>query len=63
MSNGPLTEDHLNRINEQLANLQVAERDAETAKRADIPVDDQLNKIREARARLQKIKQVYFPGR
>ncbi len=60
--NSPLNEEHLRRINKSLADLDDAQIQVELAKRAQIDVADQEKQIREAREKLLRIRQVYFPN-
>ncbi len=59
----PLGEPDLERINQSLKQLDEAQVQADLAKRAGIDIGEEEGKIRETRQKLQRIKQVYFPGR
>jgi hypothetical protein len=59
----PLTEHHLTKLNDALAQLSVADRHLQLAKLAGLDVTQQEKQAAETRDRLLRIKQVYFPGR
>jgi len=61
--NGVLTDDHLQRINDSLAGLDKAAEHMRLAKLAGLDVSQMEAAANEARDKLQRIKQVYFPGR
>ncbi len=61
--NSPLTDQHLEDINNALAQLKVAEQQINLAKAAGIDVSQHEQDLKDTRAQLQKVKQVYFPGR
>ncbi len=63
MANGPLTDNDLNEINESLKALDEADALIDQSTRAGIDVIVQKDESREARTRLMKIKQTFFPGR
>lgn len=58
----PLNETHLRKLNSGLAKLDDAERSIERAIRAGIDVGDQRQQTRDAREKILRIKQEYFPG-
>lgn len=59
----PLTEEHLNQINNALEAAQFARSQIDMAKRAGIDVASHEQQLNTNEARLLQIKQVYFPGR
>lgn len=58
----PLGNQDLDRIKQSLSQLDEAQAQIDLAKRADFDVADQEKQIRDARTKLQKIRQVYFPN-
>jgi len=63
MAEHPFTEQDLERIKASLAELEQAERLSELAQRAGLDVSVQAERVREAKAQLLRIRQVFFPGR
>jgi len=61
--NGVLTDDHLQRINDNLAGLDKAREHMRLAKLAGLDVSAMEEAEKDARDKLLRIKQVYFPGR
>jgi hypothetical protein len=59
----PLTDEHLNQINEGLTHVQIAESQIMLAKQAGIDVSSHEQQINAAKDRLLAIKRAYFPGR
>jgi hypothetical protein len=59
----PLTEDHLQQINQALTSIDLGLKAAELAKRAEIDVTSQVNSMLDNQKKLRLLKQVYFPGR
>lgn len=59
----PLTEEHLESINNALAQAQAARVQINLAKSAGIDVSAHEQELVTAETQLRKIKQVYFPGR
>jgi hypothetical protein len=59
----PLTEADLQRMNDALAQIKDGLQQVQLAKMADIPTGESEQQLIEARDRINKIKQVYFPGR
>ena len=53
----------LERINQELLRLQEAEQDIKQAQIAGIDIGDQMDRVRETRQKLLKLKQAYFPGK
>jgi len=62
MATNPLNEQDLADIKNALKDLDDADQQAQTAMRAGIDVSEQIKQIKDKRAQLLKIKQVYFPG-
>ena len=56
-------EERFGQVTEALQALDDAEMEIEKAMQADIPVGNRLERIRELRTRLQKIRQTYYTGR
>lgn len=59
----PLHEDDFVQIKEGLDNLASAEQEIAKAKRAGIEVGDRETQVKELRAKLTQVRNVYFPGR
>jgi len=59
----PLTEEHLTRINEGIEKADSALRQVTLAKMAGIEMGAIEQEAKDARDKLLRIKQVYFPGR
>lgn len=59
----PLSEKHLQDINDHLANLTKADAAITKAEMAGIALPGRRDDVAKARAQLVAIKQVYFPGR
>jgi hypothetical protein len=59
----PLTEEHLNEINNALSDGELAQKHIEMAKRAGIDVSQHEAQHTENMQKLRQIKQVYFPNR
>ena len=59
----PLTDDHLNQINDALQKVTVAESQITLAKQAGIEMAHHENQVTAAKERLLAIKRTYFPGR
>ena len=59
----PFGEDDFDRIEAALAQSDKVERAIRKAQRAGIELPGQLEQVREARARMQSIKNTYFTGR
>lgn len=62
VTTNPLTEADLTKINQALVDLDDAEELAQKAQRAEIGDDEQMERIRESRKKLLKIKQNFFPN-
>lgn len=58
----PLGDKELADIKQSLKQLDEAQEQVNLAKRAEFDVSAEEQKIREARTKLQKIRQVYFPN-
>lgn len=63
MANHPLTEQDYEAIVTGLKDLDEADRQADLAMRAGIDLADSKKQIADTRAKLMKLRQVYFPGR
>lgn len=63
MSNGPLTDQDLGKINEALVEIESAEGIIAQAKVAGIDLSRQEIQARETKEKLLRIKQAFFPGR
>lgn len=61
-NNGPLTDEHLQQINDNLALLKELDGQIKQAKAADIDVSVLEQQARDLRTKINKIKQAYFPG-
>lgn len=59
----PLTEQHLDQINTALEHVRHGKHQAKLATMAGIDVTEQARQLDAMHDQLQKIKQVYFPGR
>lgn len=59
----PLTEEHLQQINDGIAAIEYAKRQIALAKKADIDVAQSETEANAALEKLRKIKAVYFPNR
>ena len=59
---GPLTAAHLAQINNALDAIKLGETQVQQAKRAGIDVSEQERTMSEAKEKLLKLKNVYFPG-
>lgn len=58
----PLNDRDLEAIKSSLKQLEEAQAQVDLARRADFDVSAEEEKIKQARAKLQKIRQVYFPN-
>lgn len=63
MPDHPLTEQHLERINDALEKLRQADVQITLAEQAGISLPGRREEVMAARQQLVNIKQVYFPGR
>jgi hypothetical protein len=59
----PLTEHHLTDMNDALKKIDIARKQIDMAKRANISTGDLEDKLTATETQLRSIKQVYFPGR
>lgn len=59
---GPLSQDDLTELKAKLADLDTADKLIDQAKRAGIDMTTQLDRARELRDRLVKLKQAFWPG-
>lgn len=59
----PLGEEHLQTLNQGIAQAEAANAQIELAKQAGIPVDQFEQGAKDTHARLLRMKQTYFPGR
>jgi predicted Ser/Thr protein kinase len=59
----PLTDEHLQQINNALDAIKIAKVQIDLAKRAGIDVANAEDLNNQNEAKLRQIKQVYFPGR
>lgn len=59
----PLTEEHLQQMNDGLVALASAKKQIDLAKRAGIDVAAQEAAMNDAHSQITRIKQTYFPGR
>jgi hypothetical protein len=63
MTDSPLNEQHLLKINDALAQLDRADNQITMAEQAGIPIPGRREEVAAARKQLLAIKQVYFAGR
>jgi len=63
MTNGPLNEIDLTKINEGLAALEAASAQIKQAESAGLDMTSQKQQYKEQRDKLLKMKQAYFPNR
>ena len=61
--NSPLTDDHLQQMNNALDHAQRAFQQIELAKRAGIDVADLEKTLTDSVAKIRQVKSVYFPNR
>lgn len=59
----PLTDDHLSKIDESLANIERAKAQIRLATAAGIDVSTQQQQLEDMEKQLRSIRSVYFPGR
>lgn len=60
---GPLTQDDINQLNEQLKTVTFAESEIRKAESAGIDMTEQKAQLKDTKAQLLRIKNTYAPGR